>query len=177
MTKADSIQDRLPSFEGTDVGTQRLKFSGAIDKDKWIADHNGGDDIVFVVVKVRVDNVGHKFVEDGVIRVEAFKVIDAVVDKTGTLEKVYAEHASAEIDLRRERSGEPSLDDAVDEQNAKQAADAARVAAGDDSGDEVAKQRASKATGATKKVAAPKKAARKATGADKRSRRGDNAPK
>lgn len=192
MTKSDTVvQDRLPSFEGREVKTQRLKFTGSVDKDEYIADHNEGDDVVFVVCKMRVDNVGHKFVEDGVIRVEAVKVIDAVVDKSGAAEKLYQEAAAAEIDLRRERSGVASLDDALDESDASKAAAAAKAALdssdADDSGtgeggtegggDEVAAARAARAGGAKKttgdkpKPPAKKSTARKATGADKRSRR------
>lgn len=192
MTKSDTVvQDRLPSFEGREVKTQRLKFTGSVDKDEYIADHNEGDDVVFVVCKMRVDNVGHKFVEDGVIRVEAVKVIDAVVDKSGAAEKLYQEAAAAEIDLRRERSGVASLDDALDESDASKAAAAAKAAlendgepdnAGDAAGgtegggDEVAAARAARAGGAKKTTGdkpkpPPAKRARKATGADKRSRR------
>lgn len=163
---------RLPDFEGHHVETQRLKLSGAVDKDQYIADHNEGDDIVFVVIKARVDNVGHKFIDDGVIRVEAIKVLDAQPGNDNRAERLYKELAAEEIDRRRERSGQPSLDDAADEQAAADAA-ANALAKDDESGDdEVASMRTK--TGAkvpfkrVAKKAPAKKSTRKAAGADKR---------
>lgn len=152
------MTDMLPLFEGHTVETQRLKLSGKVDKDQWVAEAHDGDTIVWFVGKGRLGNVGHEFVEDGTIRIERIAPLDlhVQISDDDTIAKLYQDLAAIESEIRREKTGAASFDDFLDESQAADAALTAALAAGDD---EVSAARAArvKKPAAKKTVAKPRK--------------------
>lgn len=180
MSEAKTYE-ALPLFEGHKVATQRLKLTGSVDKDEFVAEPHDGDTIVFFTGKARLGNVGHEFIEDGTIRMERLNVLDIIVqtNDSDTIASLYTDLAGVEVEIRRERSGVASLDDAMDERSAENQAGDAAAAAGTevidpdspaadaaaaehDAGDEVARARAARAK-TPAKPKTPSKPAHKAT--------------
>lgn len=122
--------NKLPIFDGHAVETQRLKQSGAIDKDQWVAVPHEGDTVIFTISKSHVSDVGHKFTTDSVIRVENLHALDIIADADpkGAIAKLYADLFADEQKRHRDATGEANLDDAAEEQAATAAAAAAKAA-------------------------------------------------
>ena len=108
--------DRLPIFEGREPEKQKLKISGTVEKDKWAAEAHHGDTYGFVIAKVRFGGIDHDFTDDGMIRVEDVKILDAVIepqsDDPGAIGKLFRDLARREADARAELSGQSNLDHA-----------------------------------------------------------------